>query len=337
MITLSILIPTYNRANKLLRLLKIIDSELSMLNMSDSVHILVSDNASTDHTSKVISEISPKLLNLQYFRQQKNLGFDGNVNFLYEHNKADYGWYISDDEIIFPGALATILKALESHRPDLLLFSFCQPPGVKNDSFNFQNPIEVIRNTDEIIKLAYICPKISIYVLKKINFTSQQKAELSKFLNNGFFFIDLSYSVLGASKEPKLCVISEPLASCDEDYVEIGLDTKIILESYKILDHPFVQKYLLYLSRDMRNAAYYNAIQFLFAIKMGVLKASDMKKHEKAIKSTKIKIIPLLKRPKSLIQLFFLKNNCIGFYKKIKPLINFFRKFPTNLFDFKLK
>ena len=79
---LTIAIPTFNRANKLRRLLNAINDEILTSQLQDRIAVMVSDNASTDDTSKMVSELSKKQSKFSYFRQSKNLGFDGNIRFL---------------------------------------------------------------------------------------------------------------------------------------------------------------------------------------------------------------------------------------------------------------
>ena len=141
--SLSIVIPTFNRAGKLLRLLNNIELELFRSNLSVPIQVIVSDNASTDNTREVVSSFEATMFKLDYFCQQKNLGFDGNVRFLYDVANTDYIWFFSDDDILLPGAIATVIKGLLETKPDVLLFSFIQPRGSEIRTFNLPGQFEV--------------------------------------------------------------------------------------------------------------------------------------------------------------------------------------------------
>ncbi|MFH1062513.1 MAG: glycosyltransferase family 2 protein [Candidatus Omnitrophota bacterium] len=241
---LSIAIPTYNRANKLKRLLELLQDQIRAANLVDQIEVLVSDNASIDDTYDLMMSVTSMDSKIKYFRQQENLGFDGNCRFLYDQAKADYVWFFADDDIPFPCSLPIILEGLRNNNPDVLIFSFEQPMGKRNNAFNFLNKYEILTEPHRIIELISIWPKISTYVMRKIRLNSLQWKELEPFLENGFFFLDLAFSIMDTSKYPKLCVISQALASCDEDYMNFTFDPKIFFESYKIFYHPFVAKYL---------------------------------------------------------------------------------------------
>ena len=323
---LTIAIPTFNRANKLRRLLNAINDEILTSQLQDRIAVMVSDNASTDDTSKMVSELSKKQSKFSYFRQSKNLGFDGNIRFLYEQAKTEYIWFFADDDIILPGSISTVIQALQNNNPDVLLFSFIQPPGSKVKTFNYSNRVEVITDPAAAIEVTHKYPKVSIYVLRNISLNSIQQKELKLFLGNGFYFIDLAYSVLEASKQLKLCVISEPLATCDEDYIEFNFDPQVFLEMYKVFYHPFVLKHLPSLPRSRRDSSYYNMVQFLFAVKTGSLIVDDFQLYDQAIKNVEIRMVALLKNPRTLIQLALMKIGLVNIYLKIRPLINMARR-----------
>jgi len=63
----SILIPTYNRANLLKRAI-----ESALKQSYDNIEIIVSDNCSTDDTKEVVSKFMDN--RIRYFRNERNLG-----------------------------------------------------------------------------------------------------------------------------------------------------------------------------------------------------------------------------------------------------------------------
>jgi glycosyltransferase involved in cell wall biosynthesis len=320
MASLSFLIPTYNRADKLLRLLNNIEAELVGSNLRDSIKVLVSDNASTDDTQSIISNFEPTKFKTEYFRQENNLGFDGNVRFLYDVANTDYIWFFSDDDILLPGAIATVMKGLLDTDPDVLLFSFEQPLGSVNRTFNLPGQFEVVTDAKKIIKFVSYYPKISIYVLRKINLSEAQRKELEPFYENGFYWIDLCYSVLSSANEPRLCIISQPLASCDNDFFNIRFGPDVFLRFYTIFNHPFISIYFPAMADESRAKSYYDAIQLMFAVKLGSLRSDDPSHFEREIASFSIRIHPLLKNPRALMQLLALKLKIVPLYRICKRL-----------------
>jgi abequosyltransferase len=104
---LSICIPTYNRCRYLPETL---DSILSQA--PPEVEIVISDNASTDATTEVVSEYTEKYPNVRYSRVEINQGPDSNFLRVVSLATGRYCWLLSDDDTIKSGAIATILREI---------------------------------------------------------------------------------------------------------------------------------------------------------------------------------------------------------------------------------
>ena len=103
---LTIAIPTYNRADKLrISLIRAIECSEKY-----NIEILVSDNASTDNTKDVVMDIQRMYPAVKYFRNKENLGFDGNFLNCFEKANGEYIWLLSDDDVIMPNAIESILE-----------------------------------------------------------------------------------------------------------------------------------------------------------------------------------------------------------------------------------
>jgi glycosyltransferase involved in cell wall biosynthesis len=304
-------------------LLRNIENELSNCQLTGQVQILVSDNASNDDTQIRLTSFRSTQFSLNYFRQEKNIGFDGNVRFLYENVKTDYVWFFSDDDILLPGAISTVFDGLYATRPDVLLFSFIQPPGSKYRTFNLPDQFAEVTSPIEIIRYIALYPKISIYIFRKIELSNDQTAELQPFYENGFFWIDLCYSIIAASVNSKLCIISQPLAECDDEFNNIRFGPSVFLQGYTIFNHPFVRKHMPNKAEESRIKSYYDVIQLMFAVKMGVLKSDDQALFDKEIKSLRIMLIPLLKNQRAFMQLITLKLRLVVLYKIYKLTLNY--------------
>lgn len=108
-IKLSICIPTYNRAKFIAETLESI-----VLQANDNVEIVIVDGASTDNTAQIVDEYRKKFRNLVYFRSEKNMGVDRDMAKTIELACGRYCWMFSDDDLLKPGAVKTILKEIES-------------------------------------------------------------------------------------------------------------------------------------------------------------------------------------------------------------------------------
>ncbi|MDD5367633.1 MAG: glycosyltransferase family 2 protein [Anaerolineaceae bacterium] len=117
MILLSICIPTYNRAELLC---KALESILPQVARRDQIEVVVCDNASTDGTKDVVDRLIQSYPLLRYHRNEKNLGFDGNIVVCIEQGRGRYISLFSDDDISLPGSYGRILKEIQTYEPAIL-------------------------------------------------------------------------------------------------------------------------------------------------------------------------------------------------------------------------
>ncbi|WP_196604824.1 glycosyltransferase family 2 protein [Pectinatus haikarae] len=106
---LTVAIPTYNRINSLKQSLKLAIKYFKEKN----VEVFVSDNASTDGTQKYMTEIRSIYPEIKYYRNEKNLGLDGNFLNCFNKAKGKYLFILSDDDYLLPGASEDIFKAIK--------------------------------------------------------------------------------------------------------------------------------------------------------------------------------------------------------------------------------
>lgn len=318
MLKLSILIPTYNRAQKLVRILKNIEIEITRIDAANFLEVIISDNASPDETKNAVETFIPDGYKIRYFRQDVNVGFDRNIKFLYEQAKGDYVWYVSDDDILLPSALQEVVNGLKDTNPDVLLFSFEQPLGSTNRTFDLPDSVSLVTNPKKIIELAAHYPKLTMYVVRKIDLTQYDWAEVEPFCGDGYFFVVLCYSILARSDQARLTVISQPLAASDDDFSHISYSPNIFLNFHRVFLHPFVQKYLPNLANDQHRISYFAAIQLMFAIKLGTITTDNEKQFNKDLNSFKVIPSYLIENPRSLMQLVLMKTGLTKIYKFAK-------------------
>lgn len=104
----SIVIPTYNRANDLRRCLH---SALAI--DCDDMEIIVSDNASPDNTQEVLKEFSDP--RIKAFRQKENIYGDPNFLFIIEQARGEWIITLTDDDWILPQAVSVIRAAVAAN------------------------------------------------------------------------------------------------------------------------------------------------------------------------------------------------------------------------------
>lgn len=118
---LSIVIPTWNRAERLADLLNYLENELVCCpELVTRIDFYVIDNASEDRTKEIVAQSKVPLI---YRRHDHNIGGDKNIFWAYCEPKTPYIWVIGDDDIPSEGALQRTLDLLLKHRPGLLVLS----------------------------------------------------------------------------------------------------------------------------------------------------------------------------------------------------------------------
>lgn len=119
-VTLTIGIPTYNGLTFIIDALDSIVSQITE-ELRDKIEIVVSDNASTDGTGELVKAYQAKhSANIQYFRNDANVGFDRNVDLLFKRGSGQFVWMMGDDDTLKPHAIHHVLKLIEQH-PELHL------------------------------------------------------------------------------------------------------------------------------------------------------------------------------------------------------------------------
>lgn len=110
--TISICIPTYNRADCIGQNLDSIVEQFSDPEVLASTEVIISDNASTDGTEAVVKKYTNKYSNIFYYRNPQNIGFDRNLMNVVEKATGEFCMTIGDDDAFFPDSLAVMLKEI---------------------------------------------------------------------------------------------------------------------------------------------------------------------------------------------------------------------------------
>lgn len=117
--TLSLCVPTYNRAALLEQALGAILAQIG-LEEARQVEVLVLDNASPDRTPDMVEKAGQQWshIPLRYVRNAENIGPDANFLKAIEMARGTFVYLLSDDDILLPGAVTKLLTLIQAH-PDL--------------------------------------------------------------------------------------------------------------------------------------------------------------------------------------------------------------------------
>ena len=108
MILLSICIPTYNRADILNNTL---NSIISDIDFDYRIEIIISDNASTDHTYEICKKFTKTYSNIHYYKNNENI-FDKNFTKVLSYGSGLYLKLLNDSIVLKKGTLSFFLKKI---------------------------------------------------------------------------------------------------------------------------------------------------------------------------------------------------------------------------------
>jgi len=106
MVTVSVVVPTYNRAGIVGRA---IDSALTQT--YEDLEVIVVDDASTDDTGAVVGEYGPRV---RYYRHDENRGGSAARNTGIDHAEGEFVAFLDSDDEWHPGKVAAQLECLGS-------------------------------------------------------------------------------------------------------------------------------------------------------------------------------------------------------------------------------
>lgn len=206
-------IPTFNRARFLHELLTELCPQL--LDRQE-VELLISDNASTDDTSKIIAEFQQKGLNFRYLRNETNIGSDANFLQCFDQSRGKYVWLIGDDDIVLPKAVSRLIPLLKEADYSLVYlcpYSFrtdfraeCKGDRFRRFAQRIPNGVPFIRKVGTSIAF------ISAMIVNKNAWQSAERPELSQLVGSNLMHLGWLLPVL-ASGGTDLIVWEKMLAA----------------------------------------------------------------------------------------------------------------------------
>lgn len=109
---ISVIIPVYNQANKIIKTLKSLEAQ----NYTD-FEVIIVDDGSSDKLSEVVGEYleNSKMTNTFFIFKQKNLGAPVARNFGFKKSKGEFLFFLDADVVLSPQALQTYLDILSNH------------------------------------------------------------------------------------------------------------------------------------------------------------------------------------------------------------------------------
>lgn len=109
----SVCIPTYNGANYIQEAIH------SVLRQTyQDFEIIIVDNASTDNSVALVTELARGSEKIHLYRNDQNIGLAGNLNKCFQLARGEYIKYLCVDDLLLPDCLALMVERLDAH-PDV--------------------------------------------------------------------------------------------------------------------------------------------------------------------------------------------------------------------------
>lgn len=200
---LSICIPTYNREKYLKRLLDSIVTQNEFKNTKD-VEIVISDNASTDWTKKMVANYIKVFWDkIKFFQNKENIWLCWNLYRVPSLWLWKYLWMMWSDEKLAPGSIWIILKWLENNNVKTVIItnSECESLYLNFNWFSdfstyvWQHESDFLDVEWWFLTFMSFCIMSSEYYLQSVNFLKEHMDE-NRILNNCFSFNLVRYAQL---------------------------------------------------------------------------------------------------------------------------------------------
>lgn len=183
---LTIGILTYNNSIGLKSELECIISQIKATpELEKDVNILVSDNSDNEKTSLLIKAFLFNTPNLFYIKNEKNLGFDRNVDQVLTKSNGLFCWTLSDNDPILDGGIKKVLDVIKNY-PNIAHILINANTN-KEDVSTFENMEGlIIKNNNKIMG-----GLISQNIFNR-KFLPQDR---SKYYNNQWFHLSIALEI----------------------------------------------------------------------------------------------------------------------------------------------
>ena len=212
---LSICIPTYNRSQKVISLLRFLREELNSILYPEDIEVIVSDNCSSDNTSKVLSEFNNQNRFFTYHRNEENLGLIGNILKLVDLSSGRYVWFMGDDDIYHEGVVKRVLSLIRKEYYSYIFINHTTFSNVIGDGI--QTMLEGIdpnrEDSNLILDILKNHPGAPMFMSAEI----YEKEKVQEFINKKYpinICLPLGLSIYSASRG-KVGLVLDPMIDDD--------------------------------------------------------------------------------------------------------------------------
>lgn len=155
---LTIAVPTFNRSQHLELLLHTLGEEL--LDFSENIELLISDNASTDCTPDIIQKFVKIYPSVKTICHPTNIGMDSNFCGCFEQATGRFFWMLGDDDLPKTGMVRKIVNLLMCEDTDILYLNSEWVPHI--NSANDGEPVTAL--TSKVLSRVEFAREVNVWV-----------------------------------------------------------------------------------------------------------------------------------------------------------------------------
>ena len=149
---LSICIPTYRR-EEFLKLL--LESIVEQDGFWSEVEIMIYNDPYEDNTQAMVESFQHKYSNIRYHRNEQRIWMIPSILESVNMCSGEYVWFYSDDDIMSPIAIQTMLEVIKKEKSDLILNKFLSFPAgaqINTQDINYTWGITSVQWMDNYFK-----------------------------------------------------------------------------------------------------------------------------------------------------------------------------------------
>lgn len=153
---LSIVIPTYNRPEKVVQRI----SEL-LPQLENATELVILDNGSDAIIETYVTERIPEAVQrVRFIRNQNNIGLGANVCRSFEHAYGVWTWILGDDDTVRPDAVSILLRTIADASTEVGFINFSTPFNGYEKEISVSSESELLQLAEERSHVKYFLSNI---------------------------------------------------------------------------------------------------------------------------------------------------------------------------------
>lgn len=209
---LTLGLPVYNGEQCIGFTLQSIIDALKYVNDSTKIEILVSDNNSTDKTSEVVNKFINDGFKINYYCNETNIGYDGNIDAIVKRASGKYVWFLGCGEKIKIDALTRLIEKFNNDDIEytniLLDFDIYDEKEDKitvTNIYSFNHNI-IVEGKNNFLHDKYALA-LSSNIINKIMWNQISNQQL---VVNGWAHIERILSIIALKEDSKTLILVHP-------------------------------------------------------------------------------------------------------------------------------